>query len=387
MYLDQKWKQKDSSKEKPIWSLHKPVLSTHHSPLTMFEKFFTLDLMDHICHESILYARSKGKSFEMDHVKLKKFISILLISGYVIMPRKEMYWQQAEDTHISAVSAMMSRNEFDTCMQNLHLANNGNLSNEDKFGKVRPLLNHLNQACLENFFPEQLICVYESMIPYYGKHSTKQFMKNKPTKFSYKVWCSATRLGYIIQFEPYQGAGTFMNDKNLGMGGTVVKELIMDLPRPVNCTYHILFDNLFTSMNLLAYLKSVGHVATGTLRANRTAKAPLTKPNVVEKKERGWNEVVTDVNNDITIVRWFDNRCVTVASTFGDLKPLQEAKRYIRQERQKKTVVMPNIVKEYNYAMGGVDQFDQNLACYSTNLRSKWWWPLFRYALDLCKFV
>ena len=35
-------------------------------------------------------------------------------------------------------------------MQNLHLAGNSNLDNEDKFAKVRPLIDKLNEHCLAN---------------------------------------------------------------------------------------------------------------------------------------------------------------------------------------------------------------------------------------------
>ena len=38
----------------------------------------------------------------------------------------------------------------------------------------------------------------------------------------------------------------------------------------------------------------------------------------------------------------------------------------------------------YNRGIGGVDRFDQNLVAYMINHRSKkWWWPIFRFCLDL----
>ena len=39
-------------------------------------------------------------------------------------------------------------------MQNLHLADNSNLDKEDKFAKVRPLINKVNEQCLADYFPE-----------------------------------------------------------------------------------------------------------------------------------------------------------------------------------------------------------------------------------------
>ena len=60
-----------------------------------------------------------------------------------------------EDTHNSVAVSLMARNDFDTCMKYLHLADNGDLPKNDKFGKIRPLIDHLNKKCLENSVPEK----------------------------------------------------------------------------------------------------------------------------------------------------------------------------------------------------------------------------------------
>ena len=136
----------------------------------------------------------------------------------------------SDDTHNDAVSSLMSRNKFEECLQYLHLSDNSKLLKDDKYAKVRPLCKLINEKCQQNFIPEKNISIDESMVAYFGRHSTKQYMKAKPTKFGYKIWCAATRLGYVIAFEPYQGAGTFMNDKRLGMAGTAVSYTHLTLP-------------------------------------------------------------------------------------------------------------------------------------------------------------
>ena len=112
--------------------------------------------MTFICEESIRYAVSKGNhSFTIDTKTLKSFITILLVSGYVDLPRQAMYWERNEDIHSTTVSPLLSRNQYDEIMQNLHLTDNSNLDKEDKFEKVRPLINKLNEQCLANYLPEQ----------------------------------------------------------------------------------------------------------------------------------------------------------------------------------------------------------------------------------------
>ena len=177
-------------------------------------------------------------------------------------------------------------------------------------------------------------------------------------------------------------------DKTLGMGGSVVKELISDIPCPLDCVYHIVFDNLFTSMSLLSYLHEHGYAATGTLRSNRLCGAPLPDVKIIEKKDRGYYRSASEEKNNITVCRWRDNKAVTVASTYSGSTPESSASRYCREKRRKIAIPMPKKVAEYNFGMSGVDRFDQNMAAYSINLRNKkWWWPFFRFILDLCKYI
>ena len=103
----------------------------------------------------ICNAISKGNnSFTIDINTLKAFIAILLVNDYLDLPRQPMYWEHNEDTHNAIVSSLLSRNRFDETMQDLHLADNSSLDKEDKFAKVRPLINKVNEQCLADYLPE-----------------------------------------------------------------------------------------------------------------------------------------------------------------------------------------------------------------------------------------
>ena len=65
-----------------------------------------------------------------------------------------MYWETVDDAQNIPVRNKMSRNKFDSIMQNLHLTNNNNVDASDKFDKVRMLIMLLNEACMKNYFPE-----------------------------------------------------------------------------------------------------------------------------------------------------------------------------------------------------------------------------------------
>ena len=124
------------------------------------------------------------------------------------------------------------------------------------------------------------------MVPYFRRHGCKQYMRNKPVKFSYKFWVAATPLGYTIRF--YPNAGKDENyDPNLGLGGSAVATLAEKLPSQVVSNCHIIIDNFFTSPNVLRILKERGIAANGTVRINRVEKAPLRPIKEMEKLERG----------------------------------------------------------------------------------------------------
>ena len=111
-----------------------------------------------------------------------------------------MYWEHNEDTHNTTTSSSLSRNRFDEIMQNLHLVDNSILAKEDKFARVRPLTDKLNEQCLTNYLPEQLLNNDESMVRYFVRHGCKEYMRSKPVKFGYKFRVAATPLVYAIQF-------------------------------------------------------------------------------------------------------------------------------------------------------------------------------------------
>ena len=69
------------------------------------------------------------------------------------------------------------------------------------------------------------------MIPYYGLHGAKQFIRGKPICFGYKFRVLTTPLGYTLQFEPYQGAKGRQAPEcpGLGIGGAVVIDLIPEI--------------------------------------------------------------------------------------------------------------------------------------------------------------
>ena len=100
--------------------------------------------------------------------KFKSFLAILLLSGYNELPRQEMYWERQEDSHNALVASLLSKNEFEESKKFLHLCDNNSIDPADKFAKVRPLFDSINETCLRHYQPSQHVSIDESMVPYFG---------------------------------------------------------------------------------------------------------------------------------------------------------------------------------------------------------------------------
>ena len=207
--------------------------------------------------------------FTMIVEKLKAFLTILLVSGYAGLSRQEMYWERREDCHNLVVSAVMTKTEFLECKRYLHLADNNALNSSDKSAKVRPLFNAINQKCIFNYQPTQHVSVDEFMVPYFEKHGAKQYIHGKLIKFRFKLWVMAYPLGYCIQFRPYAGKDSILQEyENIGpgLGVSVVTNLVSKFPVMQISNYHIVMDNYFTRPVLLRHLSAIIVAATGTVK-------------------------------------------------------------------------------------------------------------------------
>jgi hypothetical protein len=74
-------------------------------------------------------------------------------------------------------------------------------------------MNRMNKKFMEFAPLEEYHSIDESMIPYCGRTSCKQFIRRKPIKWGCIFWTATTRLGYIIWFDLYQGASATLPDK------------------------------------------------------------------------------------------------------------------------------------------------------------------------------
>lgn len=243
------------------------------TPTQLFYLFFDDSVLDYIVEQTCLYASQKNEtSFVFNKTYLKRYLGILLISGYHTLPQIPDYWSTNPTLGIPIVKQALSRNKFREIKRSIHFSDNNNLDRNDKKAKIRPLLDIMNKKFMQFGIWAEDMSIDEQMVPYFGRHSCKMFIRGKPIRFGYKLWCLCSSTGYLFAFSPYSGAEAGY-DKNLGLRAQTVIRFAEKVENP--CRHRLYFDNFFSSYHLMCLLSERNFCATGTVRSNRIGGAQL----------------------------------------------------------------------------------------------------------------
>ena len=368
---------------KPDQTPQKADILSNTSTAYEFYKLFQPDsFAEETVVQSKLYAVQKSLKKGEDNMNidtLRCTEAMLLHSGYHTVPRRRMLWEMKKDCHNTLVANSIRRAEVEAVLSCLHFRDNS-LIDTDAYYKVRPIFENLNSNNTMWFAEEEKYSVDEVMIPYFGRHSSKQYIHGKPIRYGFKVWALCTSGGAGVWYEPYCGRDTKIDDKGLGQGPNVVLDLVEKAQ--IGRGTEVFFDNLFTSFPLLENLSEKGIGGTGTVRQNRLNKVPIINKKEMEKKEivRGHSDVA--YKDDTVLVAWRDSKAVYLASNkhTGDIN--HKCKRFDRVKRASVQIPIPDMIKAYNESMGGVDLLDAMVAVYRVLYRIKKWWFCF-YAWSL----
>jgi DNA excision repair protein ERCC-6 len=360
------------------------------SPVELFEMMLTDDIVEYIVTQSNNYGMCKFNVHpQITFEDMKCFIAILYLTGYNTVPSRHLYWNTELDVQNQMITNAMRRDRFTCIMRSLHCCDLGTVDPSDKMFKLRPLIELIKQNFSSNFVPTKNLSFDESMIKYFGKHGCKQFIRGKPIRFGYKVWCLNAENSYLCNFEIYAGKNCDKDanplyDKAFGKPAAVFVRMVDKINHPT-LRYHFFFDNLFTSLNLLSHLQMKGYYGTGTVRANRVPKlAGLPTKEIMKKEIRG--KYAFKLSQDgLSVIKWLDNSVVTVASNAYGVEPLGSVRRYSSKTKKVETIKCPHSIKMYNKYMGGTDRMDEDVNAYRIAIRGKkWYWPIFTWLLDVC---
>ncbi|XP_066567847.1 uncharacterized protein LOC136755273 isoform X2 [Amia ocellicauda] len=359
----------------------------------IFLLFFTEPVLAEICKftnaqgwrlvtEKISYSNQEGGWDEVTPEEFKRFLALIIYMGLVRLPDIHRYWSTAPLHHGLWARSFMSRNRYQGILNALHLVNPETENPNDRLNKVRYLLEHLKTTCVKLYQPGQNLVVDECLVKSKVPSDVKQFRKDKPSKWGFKLWALASSdSGYTIDFNIYTGN---RDRKVIGLAQKVVLELVNPLEHQ---GYNVWLDHFYTSPRLLMELKELGCNSCGTCSPNGSTLPDVFKhftgwDHQSNRGDIGWCRIE---RGDILALQWNDTRTVTCLSTFHRADKSCDVERMVKVEGQwaRKMLRQPAAIHDYNQHVGGVDKSNERIGTYHALHKSKWWKTLFFHFMDI----
>ena len=194
------------------------------TPYEIWKSIFSTEMLKHIVLQTNLYANrdKNNEKFKVLECEMQKFLGIILLSGYHTVPEEQQYWSTQPDLRVEIVAKTMSRNRYLEIKKYMHFADNLKLTPGNKMSKISPLYDMMNKNLVQFDIFHSLVSIDESIVPYFGRHSAKMFIKGKPIRFGYKIWCICGNDGFPYHMKIYQGKED--NRESLPLGTRVVND-------------------------------------------------------------------------------------------------------------------------------------------------------------------
>lgn len=355
---DEEWTEDLSyfEQENPIFDFEASTSKNFENAKSELDYFLNLmdnDLLNLIVVETNRYAQEKPGSSSNNWInitleELKAFIGCHILMGIHILPRLHCYWSSDPSLSVPNINKVMTAKRFKKITEMLHCNDNSMNTNKsdvnhDKLFKIRPLLIKINNNCQESYNHSNYLSIDESMIPFKGRSSLKQYMPQKPVKRGYKVWClSDSETGYVIKFDVYTGKKKEGSEsKQFGLGESVILNLTKNLQRkPVL----VAFDNFFTTFKIVKLLKRKNIYSCGTVRGNRKGLPEILKPKSKLHMKKGEHKFAT--RNVVAAVKWMDSREVSVLSSLYSPKDISIVQRK-NKNGKKEDIPCPKVNKYF----------------------------------------
>lgn len=335
-------------------------------PYEIFKLFLTDEMLELMVIETNRYAAQCKASTTLPKARIHQwrdtnleemecFIGILIWMGLCQYPSIESYWSRSVLYH-NKLKNVMPRNRFQLLLKSWHFHNN-EIVTEDRLQKISPLTNLLIKNFQKPITPKEDVCIDESLVPFRGRLSFRQYITNKRHKFGIKLYKLCLEKGYTYNFQVYCGKDKTPNQSSSEKVVISLADNLLDKGRTIYT------DNYYTSISLAHQLQKRNTHLVGTLRHNRK----LNPKHITDRKLRKGETVAAESNTGVTIQKWKDKRDVCTLST----KHTAELKTVTRFG---KDIHKPIIVIDYNKHKTYIDLSDQ-MKTYATSLRRgvKWY--------------
>ena len=126
-------------------------------------------------------------------------------------------------------------------------------------------------------------------------------------------------------------------------------------------------------MRLIEFLKGRQIWFAGTVRINPLKNILLFYEKDLRKGGHGSFDYHTHRGTNNIAVRWYDNKTVTLVSSFVGVEPINMIRRYDWKTIKHIYVNQPNIVEVCNKYKGGIDKVDMKCSFYKASLKCHHW--------------
>jgi hypothetical protein len=291
-------------------------------PINFFYLFLNRDVIELIVRETNRQAKKYKKDWvDTDHLEIKKMLAIVMYTELVPYPKLSDYWCRKLLYKNSYVPLLIPRNRFQLLLRFFHLANNDDILDHDRLGKIQPLIDMLVKTYNDAKIPGENVVIDESMIPFRGRLIFRQYLPNKSSKYGIKLYKLCDSIGYTYKIIIYSG-----KDSNISLQTDfpVARNVVMKLMEGyLNEGRTLIIDNFYTSIILAHTLLQNKIHMVGTLRKNVRE---LPKDVLNAKIKRG--EIKGKANSDSVVACiWKDKRDVRMISTKHGINILETGKK------------------------------------------------------------
>ncbi|XP_038160757.1 piggyBac transposable element-derived protein 2 [Cyprinodon tularosa] len=401
---EDRWRNIDEEDIEPLQPRFKPQRdvgpqlnrTASYTPLELFQLFFTTTVISTLVKNTNTYGEKKSQSLKqrwdpVTAADMYSYISLVLYMGIAPLKTLKDFWRGSALFRFPFPASVMPCRRFLAISRGLHMndpakeaANNLKKGTRgyDRLFKIRPLYDQILEACHTYFHPHQHISIDERMVASKARFGFRQYNKNKPTRWGFKLYVLADSVcGYTLNFFVYVGKDGVPTGKGISYDAVM---RLLNIPF-LGTGYKLYVDNFYTSPALFLDLLKKKIWACGTIRSNVSGFPKTKTNNTQEKSPRGTIRWLR--KGDLLFVKWFDTREVSLCSTIHKAYSNDMAKRKVKNKDGQWTVAhvtIPGCVKDYNKYMGGVDLSDALIGYYNVlHKTQRWYKTMFYHFVDI----
>jgi len=289
----------------------------------------------------------------------------------------------------------MPRDEFLRIMNSLKICDPQHESITDNLSKVRPMLDHFNQAAATYYVPEGDLAFDEMSPGYSGRYNLVKLTPNKKVPSGIQTWAVADTHGIVLRLEfLFDSVARKKNDPAFTNTQNSILRVLSVVPAE-NKFHTVYFDNLFTSPSIFIEIyRRYKLYCVGTWRTNFGVpkilkQGKVTKANAKRIRDAG-NDTLRLVTSSQRVVGKTNSTLpiTLVGCSFIDMQAVHMLStrpfKYTKMVGGVKSKVRLDIQHAYNSGMNKVDVADQLWNRYSTYMISKKWRKsIFYFLLDI----